>query len=705
MKRWIPYLLYAGIFFLLLLPAFLHHEIQLLSGDDIRHFSYFYRQFFNQWLYKGVIAWWNPYAFGGVPFAANPITNMWYPVNWLYVLFPLPFAYIYFLWFHLVLGASGMYILLRFILPKNNSFIPAFSGGLVFSLSGFMSARIFAGHIEIIATASYMPLIMYLFFRIATIGTWRSVGIAGIALGLQLSSGYLTLSFFTFILVGMLGLWFAICKRTVRHVIPFCLSIFCGFGLSAVLLFPTLEFLLSGIRIFSRTYAWASAGSVPFISFLLQLVRPFPYGKPFQYAGPPPNFHEHAFYFGGVPIGVICVGFICAFFKKKPLRYWMLFFVIFLFGIWMSMGNYAAVDLLKFFWNTVPFYKMLRIPTRHLIFVVFGASVLFGLGLSLVKHRIVQIILSVVIAIDLFFYAQTFIQTRELPEQEHDGALVAFFQQDKDLFRILPNYSCSIEPRSVLKFDEPAVNGIFSATGYDPTMYRPYYDFIDASNGSREPGFPNNDIQAPYVHPDSPAMNFLNIKYVLTPTYAEDPFHGKSTEQFVFLKEDAGRRYRVYENKNYAPRFFLVPTVTPFDTYANLVAAIREGTIDFRKTIGILAKDIWTGNGSPDCASVDEGKVDVLSYTPNEIILRVTTPCDAYISSSEIMYPGWEATIDGKKTKIVTGNMAFRTIPIAQGEHMIRLYFVPYMAYIGGGVSLVTFCVILFFLTRTIPNR
>ena len=140
----------------------------MIYGDDIHRAYYFFREFFNQWILKGVFPWWNPNIFGGQPFIADPVVNIWYPPNWLFSFLPLNIAYSWHIAFHVFWACLGMYVLMRRIRPIGLiSPISAFVSGAVFGLSGFFLARTFAGHVDVIAAASWMPWVLW------TNGKWQ----------------------------------------------------------------------------------------------------------------------------------------------------------------------------------------------------------------------------------------------------------------------------------------------------------------------------------------------------------------------------------------------------------------------------------------------------------------------------------------------------------------------------------------------------
>ena len=74
--------------------------------------------------------------------------------------------------------------------------------------------------------------------------------------------------------------------------------------------------------------------------------------------------------------------------SREVLLYGCGFFGIALFGVWVSLGPNAPIDLQYALWRIVPMYHYLRIPPRHLILAVFGLAGLAGIGLAaIVRHR------------------------------------------------------------------------------------------------------------------------------------------------------------------------------------------------------------------------------------------------------------------------------------------------------------------------------
>jgi len=328
----------------------------LLVGDDIHRQYWFMRSYFRDSILSGVFPWWNPYTFSGAPFAANVITNPWYPPNWLYVFFPLSLAYIIHIGFHLVFSMMGMYVLVKNLVGKR---VPSIVVGVVYGFSGFFMARLFAGHVDVIAACSWIPWVFFAFYRLFRTYSFTSLVFTAVILACQIFSGYQTMAFFSLEGVGIMMVFFCIKKRSIQPLLSIVGSISIALGLSACAMLPIQQFVSLSIRTFERTYDWVSFGALP-LSSLKQFLFPFQYGNHLTYTGPRPNFAEQAFFVGRVSVVVIvmlCIQSVVSLFQNKllkkvqktvpPIFLVLLFFLILFFGLWVSMASYAPIDLQK----------------------------------------------------------------------------------------------------------------------------------------------------------------------------------------------------------------------------------------------------------------------------------------------------------------------------------------------------------------------
>ncbi len=708
----IPVILYSAILFVVLFSVLFLDSQHLLFGDDIHRNYYFYRTFVNQSLSEGRLPLWNPYIFSGVPFIGNAIVNFWYPLTWLYVFLPLRLAFSWHVYAHILWAMCGMYVLLR----SKMASVPAFIGGIFFGLSGFFMSRIWAGHMDVIAAASYIPWSFTAFdalMRADRKHVRSSLVIASVAFAAQLFAGYQTMAFFT---VEALGIYIVCTSISLKSLRPFLLCGMAGLlamGASSIQTYPVQEFFRQGIRTFQFPYEWITYGSMTLES-LWQLYDPFHFGDQHTYAGPPPNYHEHAAYFGKVGLFFFCMSLLWLVVQtvrrnlgikdhvnhreKGNVVFFGSMVAVAFFTIWISLGSNAIVDLQKILWQIVPMYHYLRFPPRHMVLFVFSGSVLAAYGVSLLKYFKIQLVVLVLILYELIPYGRHFIASQLVPEDRHDPYLVSQLQPKNDeLFRYLPNFGVWLEPRNSMDPDAAMMYGHFDSTGYDPSILKSYYQFVDASLGNATPSILQHDVQVPYMNLGSSSVDFLNIKYVLLPTFA-DTLHGV-VSKYRLVKEDLERQYRLYENTQVLPRFYFVDQARYFSTSEAVYAEIASGFSKYAHEVLIegaveLVKP---------CTTISPGSVSIISYTNNEIVLQTSRECPGYLVSSEVYYPGWSARIDGVPTNIYKSNLSFRSVLLPQGTHRVVFSYQPISVWIGAAVTGITI-LLLYYLWKHPEN-
>ena len=85
---------------------------------------------------------------------------------------------------------------------------------------------------------------------------------------------------------------------------------------------------------------------------------------------------------------------------------------------------------------------------------------------------------------------------------------------------------------------------------------------------------------------------------------------------------------------------------------------------------------IGTVNGSN---AVDDSleQVTLTSYQCNELHYDVSSPHGGLVVFSEIYYPGWTATLDGKPLQLARVDYTLRGAVVPAGQHKIAMEFRP----------------------------
>lgn len=73
--------------------------------------------------------------------------------------------------------------------------------------------------------------------------------------------------------------------------------------------------------------------------------------------------------------------------------------------------------------------------------------------------------------------------------------------------------------------------------------------------------------------------------------------------------------------------------------------------------------------GSGDGAG--QGKAELVSYAPEEVVVRATTSQSAVLVLNDAFYPGWRAEVDGVAAPILAANVAVRAVSLGPGDHTV----------------------------------
>ncbi|HLF19007.1 MAG TPA: hypothetical protein VI749_09010 [Candidatus Omnitrophota bacterium] len=137
--------------------------------------------------------------------------------------------------------------------------------------------------------------------------------------------------------------------------------------------------------------------------------------------------------------------------------------------------------------------------------------------------------------------------------------------------------------------------------------------------------------------------------------------------------------YTLYELNDYFERAYLVDNVKVLATSEDMLAALKEATVDELRSTVYFSEDanIIHRKDEPATSTKFTGNVRFRKYSPDEIILEGHTSEPTYLIVSNSYYHKWVATLNGKVTPIYRANHAFQGIWINQaGEFALRLEYV-----------------------------
>ena len=633
---------------------------------------------------------WSPLILSGYPFAANPLSGLFYPPGWLALLFPLNWGFNLAIVLHLVWGGVGLYLFLRSEgLPEK----AAVFGALLFESMPKLYAHLASGHLTLLYAVPWTPWLFLAENRARKAGSpWRFAG-PGLVLGMialadvrwaaYAGLGYVAWAFLNACSSGLHAVVREFAPRLAANLITACLC-------AAPVLLPLFEY--TGLS--TRAQMLPGENLIDSLSPAQWLGLLYPYLR-----GPA----ETTLYPGGLVVGLFALALFfpawrgrCGFWlaaipvtlvfalgSHLPPVAWLLGLpglsllrvpprVLFFSGmafaivgayvfnalaegaserqtgrraIWtLALFSLAAFALL-FGLAAVFFIDQARVKAQFawgVIVMLLSLALLVWLARRKQMPQLAPVLLFVLALADLSAFNAVGLEYRSPERALADPAGAAAFLAAKggtDLFRVYsPSYS--------LPQQAAAWHRLELADGVDPLILSGYQAFMEPASGVPTRGYsvtlppfaedPSTDNQA--YTPDAALLGLLNVRYIAS---AFD----LSGSDFNLLARKG--RTRIYENLRALPR-----------------AWVQDGAAPPGQSLLTVPEIQWG---------------------PNQITLRASGP--GLLVLSEILYPGWVARVDGQAVEIQEVGGLLRGVFLEAGIHQVIFSFRPLSVVVGAAVG------------------
>lgn len=295
---------------------------------------------------------------------------------------------------------------------------------------------------------------------------------------------------------------------------------------------------------------------------------------------------------------------------------------------------------------------------RSFFIILIGIFLLYLYAWRKISSTVLIIAITVVCFFDLaavdkrYLNSNDFITKRErkdpFPETQADKMIA----QDKSLyFRV---FNQTVDPFN----DATTSYRHKSVGGYHPAKLSRYQDLIShqISKGNME------------------VFNMLNTKYFIVPD--------ESQKQPIALQNPGayGNAWFVDEIKWVNNANEEMDVLTGFE-------AKKTAVIDKR-----FEKDLKNASITP---SDSLSSIVLTEYEPNKLVFKSNTSKDELAVFSDIYYPDWKATIDGKAVPIVRADYVLRAVEIPAGEHEIVFSFDPQSVRVTETIAYIAFAIFL----------
>jgi hypothetical protein len=169
--------------------------------DYTRYFAWLH-EYVGDRLRAGHLPLWNPYTYAGVPLAANPQVALFYPPTWLHAVLPVALAHRLSVVLHTLAAGTFAYLYFRRLRLGAAASV---AGAMSWMLGSYLTANAVIGHLSMMSTAVWIPLILYFYEGAAESGRRTDHVLAGAALGAQILAGEPQNTYYTLLILAVYG--------------------------------------------------------------------------------------------------------------------------------------------------------------------------------------------------------------------------------------------------------------------------------------------------------------------------------------------------------------------------------------------------------------------------------------------------------------------------------------------------------------------
>ena len=210
-----------------------------------------------------------------------------------------------------------------------------------------------------------------------------------------------------------------------------------------------------------------------------------------------------------------------------------------------------------------------------------------------------------------------------------------------------------------------------SVGGYHAAKLRRYQEMID-HHIAKEMQAAYQEVATAGGQMDSvnaakfPVLNMLNTKY------------------FIFPAGQQGQTAPIENPYTFGNAWF-IDKIQYVNNANEEIDAI--GQVDLQQTAIVDSKFKEALKGVNEGYKDSLSTIRLTSYEPNQLVYETSSPQDGIVVFSEIYYPGWTATIDGKPADIARADYILRAMNVPAGKHTIEMRFDPQSLHITEGIA------------------
>jgi hypothetical protein len=652
---------------------------------------------------EAALPWWNPSMDAGLPALANPEAMYLFPLDWLFFVLPIDRATNLVILLNVLLAGLSMYLFSR----RHLSQWPALFAALAYMLSFHALAMIHAGWLPKLSMYALTPLLFWSCERLLQACTAGRVWLFAGVVGLCFAQGDMQQLYY-----AGLGLLIYVALRPVlvsekpraRPLLILLAAGVLGILFAAPVLFPRLQYAFLSSRM-EANYAFSLARP-PTLPELITLLTPCDNG------GARDEFWENNFYFGFWLLPLLpfafrknwrrpalllaCVAIMVALCFNSPLLKFAYHFVPGFNSFRQSSRILLLAQFVFVFLAAVGAENLLNGPRESnrfyilgvaaLLFAAIGLSVAFNVKLDsaslgggillfaallLCVHKQLRLpaiaCLCLLPLLDAAVRVPALVSVRPLAEVAPRQPVHALLNRRQG--RVLSTR------RDLLPYGMAGYYGIDMVNGYSPMTLKHFVDYFAVLQF----GSPESAPQFPIVWTDllglaRPGMlHALNVQFILN--------DGPMTFEKIGY-EKVGRFSNVPTVKLYqgvVPGSFDVwRSKQPLGEayFASSVRGVRNPAQSLNEMLqlpSVLDASVVGLDRDPAKLTYSGGTAQETYHGYNRYDYQVESRGTNFLILSQVWYPNWAATLDGRKLKLYRTNHALLGCFIPPGKHRLVL--------------------------------
>jgi hypothetical protein len=228
----------------------------------------------------------------------------------------------------------------------------------------------------------------------------------------------------------------------------------------------------------------------------------------------------------------------------------------------------------------------------------------------------------------------------------------------------------------------PAIYGFEDIRAHDPMASGRYLGVLRVLTG-----YDIDDYFAKWENTETPFLDHLNVKYLVTPP-------GASLDGARYALRYSGRDGRIFENLTALPRFYTVRNVIlefRDDPFVALLKNERDwGSTAILDKLEVENDRMRADLLQPRRPNAPEASMAMLSAGISDYRMRVSAPRYTLVVSSIPWWPGWKVIRNGQRVNPIRVNGNFLGFAAAPGPNEVRVYYSPLTFWAGVWLSLMT---------------